>query len=192
MRLLSVVAAALVVLGCATAREHRASSSPPANLVLVTVDSLRPDRLRLWNRDDGVATPNLEGLAARGALFRNAWATAPWTAPSVVSIFTGLYPPSHGVVMRDDTTSSELPTLARLLARQGYRLGNFSFFSGISYFRNLGLPECRPGCTTGRWLALSDSGSARKMRWYRSRSLPGCTWSSPTCPTAPMVTGRDQ
>jgi arylsulfatase A-like enzyme len=151
MRLWLLVASALLVLvGCASTRDHAASGSPPPNLVLVTVDSLRTDRLRLWNRDDGVVTPNLERLAARGALLRNAWATAPWTAPSLVSIFTGLYPPSHGVVMRDDTTSPELPTLARLLAQRGYRLGNFSFFSGISYFRNLGLPECQPGLHHGQ------------------------------------------
>ncbi len=139
---------------------------PPANLVLVSIDSLRTDRLGLFNPDDGVATPNLERLAARGALFRNAWATAPWTAPSLVSIFTGLYPPSHGVVKRDDTTSPELPTLARLLSRRGYRLGNFSFFSGISYFQNLGLPECEPGLGHGRlasafdrWLGAAEKGT---------------------------------
>jgi len=114
-------------------------------VLLLTVDSLRCDRLRLFNPEGGVATPNLEQLAARGTVFSNAWATAPWTAPSIVSVFSGLYPPSHGVAVRDDTTPPSLPTLPRLLAARGYKLGNFAFFSGISYFRNLGLPAPQPG-----------------------------------------------
>jgi hypothetical protein len=161
-----------ILAGCASSLNQAASESPPANLVLVTVDSLRTDRLRLCNSNNGVATPNLEGLAAGGALFRNAWATAPWTAPSLVSIFTGLYPPSHGVMMRDDTTSTELPTLARLLARRGYWLGNFSFFSGISYFRNLGLPECQPGLHHGQvaralrqWLGSEETVPEPFFAW---------------------------
>lgn len=127
-------------------------------MVLVSPDSLRVDRLRPFH-PEGVAVPSLEGLAARGVLFENAWATAPWTAPAMVSVFTGLYPPSHGVVHRDDTTPPALPTLPRLLAEEGYRIGNFSFFSRISYFRNLGLGPAAPGLSHGtvadgfrRWL----------------------------------------
>ncbi len=114
-------------------------------MLLISADSLRVDRLPLWNPDTAPPTPNLDRLAARGTVYRNAWATSPWTAPSMVSVFTGLYPPSHGIVYRDDTTPETLPTLPRLLAAEGYRLGNFSFFSGISYFRNLGLGEVEKG-----------------------------------------------
>ncbi len=109
------------------------------SVVLVSPDSLRADRLRPWNEQAAAPVPNLERLAARGTVYLNAWATSPWTAPSMVSVMTGLYPPSHGIVYRDDTTAPTLPTLPRMLGERGYRLGNFSFFSGISYFRNLGL-----------------------------------------------------
>ena len=113
------------------------------NVLLLSADSLRSDRLALWN-PEGVETPNLEALAARGALYRNAVAVTPWTAPSMVSVFTGLYPPSHGVVYRDDTTPPNLPNLARILSESGYRIGNFTFFSEISYFRGLGLGPSAP------------------------------------------------
>jgi len=129
-------------------------------LLVISVDSLRVDRLALWNPQTGVDTPHLNTLAARGSLYVNAWATSPWTAPSMVSVFTGLYPPSHGVFARDDTTPPGLPTLAGLLAERGYRRGNFSFFSTISYFRNLELGEPQKGLghtqiseAFGRWLA---------------------------------------
>ncbi len=129
-------ALALLLLGFALAC---APSLDGTSVLLVSADSLRVDRLPPWNRDDAPPTPSLERLAARGTVYTNAWATSPWTAPSMVSVMTGLYPPSHGIVYRDDTTAPELPTLPRMLAERGYRRGNFSFFSGISYFRNLGL-----------------------------------------------------
>ena len=139
-RLALFAAALLVVAGCQGAC---GTETPDANVLLITVDSLRVDRLGPWN-EDSVPVPALEGLAERGVLYRNAWATAPWTAPAVVSVFTGLYPTSHGVAYRDDTTPPGLPSLPRLLT-DTHRLGNLSFFSGLSYFRNLGLPEPEPG-----------------------------------------------
>ncbi|MEE8525586.1 MAG: sulfatase-like hydrolase/transferase, partial [Thermoanaerobaculia bacterium] len=140
-RLLAGVLLAISVLtGCG-----RPQPAADVSVLLISVDSLRVDRLPLWNPGDAPPTPNLDRLAARGTVYQNAWATSPWTAPSMVSVFTGLYPPSHGIVYRDDTTPETLPTLPRLLAQRGYRLGNFSFFSGISYFRNLGLGPVEKG-----------------------------------------------
>jgi len=131
------VAAVLAGAGCGPgAAEH-----PPPNLVLVTIDSLRPDMLRLWDPDAPAETPNLDALGARGVVFENAWTVTPWTAPAVVSIFTGLYPPSHGVVNRDDTSPPGLATLTTVLDGAGYEIGDFTFLTGIPYFRNLGFGE---------------------------------------------------
>ncbi len=148
-----LVVIGLLLAGCAAEPERDVS------VVLVSPDSLRVDRLRPWNDQAAAPVPHLERLAARGTVYRNAWSTSPWTAPSMVSIMTGLYPPSHGVAYRDDTTPSSLPTLPRLLAAEGYEIGNFSFFSQISYFRNLGLGEAERGLSHakvadsfGRWL----------------------------------------
>lgn len=130
--------AALTLAACAGEPAERPS------VLLVSADSLRADRLAPWavspqSVADAPATPHLDGLAARGTVYLDAWSTSPWTAPSMVSVLTGLYPPSHGIAYRDDTTPQTLPTLPRILGGHGYRLGNFSFFSQISYFRNLGL-----------------------------------------------------
>lgn len=139
------------------------------SIVVLSIDSLRVDALRPF-APDGVEVPAIAQLVARGTAFDNAWAVAPWTAPSMVSVFTGLYPPSHGVVFRDDTTPADLPTLFRILGARGYQLGNLAFFSAISYYENLGLPEpdlelgrVRPPAAFGRWLATV--GEARFAAW---------------------------
>ena len=137
----------LLVLGLLAALPsgcHRAGQAHrPPDLLVLSVDSLRVDRLAPFD-PAGVPVPAIAELAARGTQFDNAWAVAPWTAPSMVSVFTGLYPPSHGVVWRDDTTPPDMPTLWRLTGAAGYRLGNLAFFSAISYYANLGLPAPDP------------------------------------------------
>jgi len=134
MRYISAGAAflALAVAACATAPR----GAPPPGILLITADSLRADRID-WS---GGRTPALAMLARRGTRFERAYTVTPWTAPSLVSIFTGLYPPTHGVENRDDATPKALPTLPRLLGARGYSLRNYGFFTEVSYFRNLGLP----------------------------------------------------
>lgn len=128
------------LVGCRPAPDLRGVS-----VLLISPDSLRADRLVAFDDDASAATPNLDALAATGTVFTNAWATAPWTAPAMVSVMTGHYPPAHGVVYRDDTTPSDLASLPRVLGDRGYAVGNFTFFSALSYFRNLGLGPTVPG-----------------------------------------------
>ena len=95
------------------------------NVVLVTIDTLRPDRLGCYGYAR-IETPNLDRLARRGTLFENAVAQAPLTAPSHASMMTGLYPTAHKV--RDTGGFVLAPTdaaLAPLLARQGWDTAAF-------------------------------------------------------------------
>ena len=81
----------------ARARLARRTPAPAdVNVVVVTLDTLRADRLGCYG-STAVATPNLDALAASGVVFEQATATAPMTLPSHASIFTGLIPPHHGV-----------------------------------------------------------------------------------------------
>ena len=79
--------------GCAGPKPQPA---PRPNVLLVTIDTLRADRLGCYGYTRA-ATPVLDGLAARGARFRTAIAHAPLTAPSHASILTGRTPLGHGV-----------------------------------------------------------------------------------------------
>ncbi|HVR71128.1 MAG TPA: sulfatase-like hydrolase/transferase [Vicinamibacteria bacterium] len=107
------------------------------NLLLVTIDTLRADRVGAYGYA-AAATPNLDRLAAGGVRFENAQAAVPLTGPSHATIFTGQYPPVHGV--RDNVAfrlGTQHPTLAGLLRDRGYRtaavVGAFPVASGFGF-----------------------------------------------------------
>ena len=95
--------------------------SPP-NLLLIVVDSLRADHLSCYGHERATS-PALDALAEGGVRFTRAYATAPWTKPSVASIFTGLQPSAHGVQRVARPLSPRLPNLGEALARRGYATG---------------------------------------------------------------------
>jgi arylsulfatase A-like enzyme len=114
---------ALAPLGCAPGPE--AIRHPGAPLVLISVDTLRSDRLPCYGYR-GVATPHMDRLAADSVLFERAYSHCPLTLPSHASILTGGLPPQHGV--RDNR--GRLPeeghtTLAERVRNAGYRTAGF-------------------------------------------------------------------
>ncbi len=93
---------------------------PRLNLLLISVDTLRPDHLGCYGYA-GIETPNIDRLAEEGARFADAISAVPLTLPSHATVLTGLYPPSHGI--RDNAFMSlpeEMTTLAEVLKREGY------------------------------------------------------------------------
>jgi len=101
-------------------------SRPPVDrLVLVTIDTLRADRVGAYG-DARAHTPNLDALATAGVRFATAISPALLTLPSHASIMTGLDPPAHAV--RDNSLfslSPAIPTLAEHLRAAGYATGAF-------------------------------------------------------------------
>ena len=107
------------------------------HLVLVTIDTLRADRLGCYGSAD-VATPHLDRVAREGALAAQATAQVPLTRPSHVSLFTGLLPSGHGI--RDNVSPGlvpQVPTLASTLKQAGFQTGGF--VSSIVLSRQSGL-----------------------------------------------------
>ncbi len=95
------------------------------NLLLVTLDTTRADRIHAYGFD-GIETPNLDRLAREGVLFEQAVAPAPLTLPAHSSIFTGKFPPAHGV--RDNGgffLDDRETTLAERLQARGFTTGGF-------------------------------------------------------------------
>lgn len=68
----------------------------PEIILLITLDTTRADRLGVYGYADA-RTPNLDALGARGTVFEQAVSTVPVTLPAHASMFTGTYPPVHGV-----------------------------------------------------------------------------------------------
>ena len=101
------------------------ASPPPRNLLLITLDTMRADRLQAYGFI-GADTPALDRIAAEGILFEEAYAAVPLTLPSHASLFTGLYPPRHGV--RDNASvplATGFTTLAEALRARGLRTAAF-------------------------------------------------------------------
>lgn len=91
-----------------------------ANILLITIDTLRADHLGCYGYDK-IETPNIDALARSGILFRNTSAQAPITLPSHASILTGVYPQYHGIRNNGDFFLPESQTtLAELLEKEGY------------------------------------------------------------------------
>ncbi len=119
MKRIALAAALILVSGCDRRPE------PPRHLVLVTIDTLRADRLGCYGAKD-VSTPNLDRIAQEGAMATRATAHVPLTRPSHTSLFTGLLPTRHGI--RDNITPvrlPEVPTLATMTKAAGFRTAAF-------------------------------------------------------------------
>ena len=124
-------ATALFCLACSSASEPAPAAqpapeptpvtraSPPRNVLLLIVDTLRADSVGVYGARRPT-TPNLDKLAARGIRYDRAYASAPWTMPTVASVLTGLLPGSHGVTHVRRKIPEAADTLAELLKARGF------------------------------------------------------------------------
>jgi choline-sulfatase len=120
--------------GCRAGRESPLPASRP-NIVLITVDTLRADRIGRG------FTPAIDALASAGVRFDNARSAVPLTLPSHVTIMTGLLPAAHGVRANGVVFAPQLsaPPLARVLKGAGYQTG--AFIGAYVLDRRFGLAE---------------------------------------------------
>jgi len=90
---LSLVAVVGFFMACKKSDDaEEAPAGPPIkNVVLISIDTLRPDRLGLYGYDRPVS-PNLDAFGRAGVVFEECVSQAPWTAPSHASMLTSLYP----------------------------------------------------------------------------------------------------
>lgn len=110
---------AMSVIGC-----DRTPSAHQANLILITMDTLRADYLGCYGEQAPVS-PHLDKLAATAILFEQAYATAPFTGPSHASILTSQHPSTHGMIYnghraRSLAIGAQSVTLAEHLGQAGF------------------------------------------------------------------------
>ena len=140
-----IVAAVVLasVTGCGLDRPalRRADAGNKPNVLLITLDTTRADRLGLYGYEPS-RSPSLDQLGAEAIVYDNAVSTSSWTLPSHASILTGKYPMSHGARFdpkgplvlahgiegpegwrqyRARGLATDEITLASLLAGDGYR-----------------------------------------------------------------------
>ena len=103
------------------------------SVVFVLVDTLRRDHLGVYGFAGGIS-PNIDGLAKESVLFDNAFSQAPWTKPSIATLFTSVHPDVHGLdnhgglfgernneLLTTGVLSSETVTMAEVFQSEGYR-----------------------------------------------------------------------
>lgn len=122
--LAAIVATTLAVGPSRGGAESMVRERSMPNVLLVTVDTLRPDRLGAYGRSPSL-TPHLDRLAAESALFETAIAPVALTGPSHTSILTGLFPQHHGAQRNGELLRADVRTLPEMLARSGYRTAGF-------------------------------------------------------------------
>jgi arylsulfatase A-like enzyme len=161
----------LLVWGCAS--EHEGP-----NVVLISIDTLRPDHLSVYGYERPTATA-LEGLAEEGVVFLNAYSTSSWTAPAVASLLTSLRPDQHHVrsgsapdflrggkkVVRQEVLDGSFLTLAEILEKHGYV--NFGFSTNPHVSAELGFAQ---GFGHFESLVVADPDPARGKVYADARA----------------------
>ena len=178
MRAVTLFAALGILLGCSSDEPARPLvQSPPESrlpdLVLISIDTLRADRLGVYGYDKNTS-PVIDVFAQEAVLFERHQAQSPLTLPSHTSILTGRDPDRHGV--RSNGTyrlTAAADTMAEVLAAQGFTTG--AFISANVLNPMFGLDQgfaTYAGDFTGRAANVSTPAAAttdRALAWLDRR-----------------------
>ncbi len=184
--LVACLLAAALVVACGDASSDADRTPPPRpHVVLVLVDQLRADSMEEH-------APGLMALAERGVRATTMRSVAPWTYPSVLSLFSGLYPQQHGADGEHEgnrlrTFDPELPLLHEILSGEGYATAAFvtnpffhdwnSFHDGFDTYdiHFIGSQGARRGKARKVWRPsmFADSVNKAVRKHFRDRPLEG-------------------
>lgn len=121
-RILLWAAVVSAVLQPATAAAAAGPRQP--NVLVVTIDTLRSDRLSAYGYPRPTS-PQIDRLLASGVLFTNARTPEPLTGPALASMLTALYPHEHAASRNGLRIRERLPSLPKMLRRHGYATAAF-------------------------------------------------------------------
>ena len=191
-------AIAIAVLGPAACRES-APRTPPS-LLLVTIDTLRADRVGAYGSTLGL-TPSIDQLAASGWVFEHAVSPVPLTLPAHATILSGLDPLHHGIRNNGTYVFPETrETLATRLKASGYATGAFVAAAVLDHRYGLhrGFDLYDDGIvrvSEGRSVLESERPCgavvARATAWIRSQAGPFFAWVHLYEPHAPYTPPKD-
>jgi arylsulfatase A-like enzyme len=168
---LLVLALFLAACGKPLERPPGPPSSERPNLIVILVDDLRWDEFRAGGHPY-LETPNIDRLAAEGALFTNAFHAVPLCSPNRATLLTGQFPSRHGIIdnVARSLASHHLETFPMALQTAGYRTA----FLGKWHMGND--PTPRPGFDY--WAAMPGQGRSVNPELFEDGKLhvvPGYT-----------------
>ena len=160
---------ALGAVGAATRAHAGPDGAAPRQAVLLMNDSVRADMLNCY-RQTGLATPNLDRIAAGGIRFERAYTCQPVCTPARSALFTGTFPHSNGAWANSLPLGQSVHTIGQRLHDRGVRtayLGKWHL-DGSDYF---GAGRAAPGWDPAWWYdqrnyldELSEEDRARSRR----------------------------
>lgn len=110
----------------ATKKGEAKALKAPKYVVVWLIDTLRADHMKAYNPKTDVQTPNLDAYIADAALFERAAVQGNSSLPSSASIFSGSYPPTHGLVKESARHQKDDVLLGEGMKKAGMRTGLFS------------------------------------------------------------------
>ncbi len=113
------------------------------NVLLIGLETLRADHVGCYGHDRPT-TPTLDAFAKEAVKFDLAFSAGGWTMPSMMSVFTGVYPHKHGAINYQNQLADGVTTLAAELKKGGYHTlgvtsnptthGKFGFRRGFDFY----------------------------------------------------------
>jgi arylsulfatase A-like enzyme len=148
--------------------DHPKAKTPRPDIIFIMIDTLRADHLGCYGHERSENSPVIDSIAAEGVMFEHAITAAPWTQPSIASIFTSVYPGVHKVInygqafagvygdaKRVTVLQDSFVTLAEVLGKGGYAtagfvanpfiLEDFGFAQGFDHFDSSFAKIAAPG-----------------------------------------------
>jgi len=177
----------------ATPPEPAKQTTDPPNVILITIDTTRADRMGFLGSKRGL-TPNLDALARQSTVFTHAYSQVPLTAPSHATILTGTYPQFHQVNDFGVRLAADLPYAPDILRLHGYRTAAFvgamvldpamhtapGFDRGFDTY-DAGFHQGPPGAD--RYSTTERRGSvvvAHALAWLAHQSLTRASLTAPS------------
>lgn len=142
-------------------------------------NTLPQEQAFVWGEGIKVETPNIDYLAANGALCTSFYAATPVCSPSRASFMSGRYPQNTPVVTNDIPLNDEIVTFAELLTRQGYASG----YAGKWHLDGTGKPQWAPErkfgfednrymFNRGHWKQLEESDHGPRVASRNKNNQP--------------------
>ena len=162
----TIVASLALLAACGGGAEPRGAPAEPLDVVLVVVDTLGAAHLGCAGAP-GDFTPNIDRLAREGKRFERAYATAPWTQPSIASLFTSQMPSRHGVQKLAGHLPDEAVTLAERFREAGFRthavVSHFLIEPKLGYAQ--GFESYNTECVAGHEGIVAEHVTDRALAW---------------------------
>jgi arylsulfatase A-like enzyme len=176
-------------LACGPNVGEQRALDPRPNIVLISMDTTRADHLSVYGYERPTS-PRIDALAREGVRFEIAYAPSATTGPTHASLFTSLYPTTHGVRKNGRSLGSGFDTLAEILERAGFETAavvssyvlsrRFGYAQGFDHFDDdfskAGVPS---GVTVwegeeieGKFYGRADDTTRRALEWLDGRREP--------------------